>query len=144
MATHQKKHMQIRGTKELIFCDEKAGEKYAEVLKSVGECRFECKFLNDEKTNAKLAGNLIKGPKKQRIVPGDCVLLKLDESTTGKDNYYIIHKYSPDDKKKLAKNGEFVQVNTKQDTGTNVVMAGEATTKTVNEADVTDDFIDNI
>lgn len=144
MATHQKKHMQVRGTKELIFRDEKEGEEYAEVLKSVGDCRFDCKFLNGETTKAKLAGVLIKGPKKQRVVPGDHVLLARSEATTEKDNYYIIHKYSSDDYKKLAKNGEFVQVNTNQDGGTNVVMAGEATSKAVNEADVTDDFIDNI
>jgi translation initiation factor IF-1 len=144
MATHQKKHMQSRGTKELIFRDEKEGEEYAEVLKAIGDCRFECQFLNTETTQAKLAGALIKGPRKQRIVVGDFVLLTRNQSTTEKDTYYIIHKYTSDDKKKLAKNGEFAQVNTNQDGGTNVVMAGDATTKVVHDTDVTDAFIDNI
>lgn len=144
MATHQKKHMQVRGTKELIFRDEKEHEEYAVVLKSVGDCRFECKFLNGETTNAKLCGALISGPKKQRIVVGDNVLMKKSEATTEKNNYYIIHKYSQDDYKKLAKNGEFTQVNTKTDGGTNVVMSGETVSKTINEADVTDDFINDI
>ena len=87
MATHQKKHMQSRGTKELIFRDGKEGEEYAEVLKAIGDCRFECQFLNTEITQAKLAGALIKGPRKQRIVIGDFVVAleenrSIDESIT--------------------------------------------------------------
>ncbi len=144
MATHQKKHMQSRGTKELIFREEKEGEEYGEVLKATGDCRFECTLLNGEKVTAKLAGALIKGPKKQRVVEKDFVLLQLSGATTEKNTYYIIHKYSPDDKKKLAKNGELTMVSNNTEGGTNVVMAGEANTQIVADADVTDDFIDSI
>ena len=144
MATHQKKHMQTRGTKELVFRDQKEGEEYAEVLKASGDCRFECTLLNGEKVTAKLTGVLIKGPKKQRVVAGDFVLLQLSGATTEKNTYYIIHKYSPDDKKKLAKNGELTMVSNNTEGGTNVVMAGDANTQTIADADVTDDFIDNI
>ena len=46
--------------------------------------------------------------------------------------------------KKLAKNGELAQIKTTEDVGTTVVMEGEVASKTVAEAEIDDDFIDNI
>jgi initiation factor 1A len=146
MATHQKKHVQKRGTntKELITRDESLGEKYAEIVKATGDCRFDCRFLDGSTTNAALQGRLIKGPNKQRVVAGDFVLLQALDCHTEKDKYFIIHKYSPDDKKKLAKNGELAQIRTSEEAGTTVMMEGEVTNKVVAEAEIDDDFIDNI
>ena len=146
MATHQKKHVQKRGTntKELITRDDSLGEKYAEVVRPTGDCRFDCRFLDGSTTNAVLAGRLIKGPNKQRITAGDFVLLQAIDCHTEKDKYYIIFKYSPEEKKKLAKNGELAQIKTTEDVGTTVVMEGEVASKTAAEAEIDDDFIDNI
>lgn len=146
MATHQKKHVQNRGTitKELIIRDESLGEKYAEVVRPSGDCRFVCRLLDSSTTNAVLIGRLIKGPKKQRINIGDFVLIQALECHTEKEKYYIIHKYTPEEKKKLTKNGELAQVKTSEDTGTVVVMESEVSNISVAETPIDDDFIDNI
>ena len=146
MATHQKKHVQNRGTitKELITQNESLGEKYAEVVRPTGDCRFDCRLLDGSTTNAVLTGRLVKGPKKQRINIGDFVLIQALECHTEKEKYYIIHKYTPDEKKKLAKNGELAQVKTSEDTGTVVVMESEVSNISVAETPIDDDFIDNI
>lgn len=142
MATHQKKHVKIRGTKELLTKEK--GEEYGEVVDIEGGCRFKCQLLNTNTVLAKLAGRLIKGPNKQMIGKGDFVLLQLDTVTTEKDNYYIIHRYSPEDKKKLMKQGELTQIKNLNETGTNVVMQGDVINNTITEVDVDDVFIDNI
>lgn len=143
MATHQKAHIKTRGTKELITKD--SNEEYAEVIRPVGDARFECQLLNGNKVMGKLTGRLIKGPNKQRITPGDLILLQLDTSSSDSSKYYILHKYSPDDRKKLAKKGELVQIQQSEDVGTNIIMEGDVTSKTVvEEEENMEDFIDNI
>ena len=147
MATHQKAHTKNRGTKELIFRNEKEGEEYAEVEAPNGDARFECRLLNGTTVIAKLAGRLIRGPNKQYIKKNDFVLLQLDKASSGADKYYIIHKYSPDEKKKLAKNGELVQIKSvvEEENSAAIVFEDEATTTTKQqEAEVDEDFIDNI
>lgn len=146
MATHQKKHVQKRCaiTKELITRDENLGEKYAEVVRPSGDCRFVCRLLDNSTTNAVLIGRLVKGPKKQRINIGDFVLIQALECHTEKEKYYIIHKYTPEEKKKLTKNGELAQVKTLETNGTVVVMENEVSNISVVETLIDDDFIDNI
>lgn len=148
MATHQKAHIKNKGPKDLVFRDEKLGEEYAEIINSVGDARFECKIIhNNLITIAKLAGRLIKGPHKQRIVKGDYVLLSLDGSTSGKDKYFIMHKYSPEDKKKLAKHGEFAVAKSAEDESkTNVIFEDEIDTsaKITTEVEIDEAFIDDI
>jgi translation initiation factor IF-1 len=146
MATHQKKHIKDRVTnsKELIIRDQTQGEKYGEVVRATGNCRFECRFLDNSTTNAPLAGKLIKGPHKQRITPGDFVLL---QALIDKNKYYIIHKYSPDDKKKLAKNGELAQINAIEQIGTTVIIESEIANKkekVINDIDDIAELIENI
>ena len=64
---------------------------------------FEVKLIhNNALTIAKARGSLIKGPRKQRLLKDDYVLLQKDLSTDY-DKYFIIHKYSIDDVKKLKK-----------------------------------------
>jgi translation initiation factor IF-1 len=148
MATHQKAHIKNRGPKDLVYRDEKLGEQYAEIINSVGEARFECKIITTNvNTIAKLAGRLIKGPHKQRIIKGDMVLLSIDSSTSGKDKYFIMHKYSAEDKKKLAKHGEFATVKSVEDESkTTVIFEDEIDTsaKITTEVEIDEDFIDDI
>lgn len=146
MATHQKKHVQKRCaiTKELITRDDTLYEKYAEITRPTGDCKFDCRLLDGSITNATLVGRLVKGPKKQRINVGDFVLIQALECHTEKEKYYIIHKYTPDEKKKLIKNGELAQVKTTEDIGTTVVMEGDVSNITIAETQIDDDFIDSI
>jgi translation initiation factor IF-1 len=143
MATHQKKHVQSKGTtKELVLRDEKAGESYGEVLNPVGDCRFECILLNGEKVIATLRGALVRGPKKQFIKKEDFVLLQITED---KKTYYIIHKYSPEDKKKLARQGELNTISNTNEGGTKITMASDlGGARAIDDDDIDDLFIDNI
>lgn len=144
MATHLKKHTQNRGDRELIFKDK--SQEYAVILNSLGEYRFEVQGLNGEKFKAKLTGNLIRGPNKQYVQKGDNVLIGKDINDTERDKWYIQHKYSSDDWKKLGKQGELKVIKTKEDTnvgGTAIVMEGEAVQET-HQVDIDDDFIDNL
>jgi len=146
MATHQKKHIKNTGIKSKELVVKQQGEDYAEVLKAVGsDARFSCNIFDvNKEVTAKLAGRLIKGPHKQRIVVGDLVLLQLDTSTSDK-KYFIIHKYSPGDKKQLAKNGEFKHITSTETVGETVVaMEDEVTNTTTVNQEVDEDFIDDI
>ena len=82
------------------------GEKYAEVTKACGHGRFNIKFLDGEEANAKLKGSMSKRRTFTKVEVGHIVLAQLDPSTTGKDNYFIVHRYSPDEKRKLTRMGE--------------------------------------
>jgi len=144
MATHQKKHIQNRGDRELIFKDQ--SQEYATILSEVGDCRFEVQLLNGEKFKAKLTGSLIRGPNKQFVRKGDNVLIGKDINDTERDKWYIQHKYPSEDWKKLGKQGELKVIKTKEDTnvgGTAIVMEGEAVQET-HQVDIDDDFIDNL
>lgn len=115
-------------------------------MNSVGEGRFECKLMNGSLVIGKLAGRLIKGPHKQRIVKNDFVLLQLDGSSS-KEKYFIVHKYNNDDKRKLERNGEIVSVKeTKDESKTGVVFQDDVkpVEEDVNEHDIDNDFIDDI
>jgi len=110
--THQKKHIKKRGVsnKELIIPEQ--DEELGIVINSLGYYRFKIKLCDSEiEHNAKLRGNLIKGPKKQLLRPNDLILLTRDSSFTAEDKYFIIHKYSENDKKALIK-GKYLNENT--------------------------------
>ena len=111
MATHQKKHVKRHGyIMELKYRNDEEGEEYAEILSEMGNCRFEVKLISDDTIYiAKAKGTLIKGPKRERLQKDDLVLLQLDNSTSEK-KYYIIHKYSPDDRKMLKKAGQLATI----------------------------------
>ena len=112
MTTHQKKHIKYTGrnTKndELQLADPKSGTVYGRVFAPRGSCRFEIVTIGDNQTlNCALRGRMQgKGGPSNRINVGDLVLLEHDASTTTKDNYFIIHKYSPADTRTLEKKGE--------------------------------------
>jgi translation initiation factor IF-1 len=144
MATHQKKHTQNKGIRELIFKDK--SQEYAVILASIGDYRFDCQLLNGEKFKAKLVGGLISGPNRTRICKGDNVLVGRDINNTEKDKWYIQHKYSSDDWKNLGKQGELTVIrvnNATEVSGTTILMDGdiEQENKVV---EIDDNFVDNI
>jgi translation initiation factor IF-1 len=141
MATHQKKHIKrVSGPKELQV-KQNEFEQYGEIVSEKGDLRFEVKLI---KTNvlalAKARQAIAKGPKKTRIVKGDIVLLQQDEATTGRDKYFIIHKYSPDDIKQLRKAGELSVIAEQEDEAT-ILFEEEAVTNALNVVEVDDAFI---
>ena len=85
MATHQKKHVQkSKFNKELRFRQDKDSEEYGTIIGEKGDARFECKLLDGSIVIAKAKGTLSRGPKKERLVLDDFVLLQLDSCTTTK------------------------------------------------------------
>jgi translation initiation factor IF-1 len=142
MATHQKKHIKrVSGNKELQV-KQNEFEQYGEIISEKGDLRFEVKVI---KTGvlalAKARQAIAKGPKKTRIIKGDIVLLQLDEATTGRDKYFIIHKYSPDDVKQLRKAGELSIIAGEEDDEVKIAFEEEAVVAAQNVVDVDDAFI---
>lgn len=91
------------------------GEQYAEVIGALGNSQFKVKLVNGEEVVGKLRGTMTRGRGFERVNAKDWVIVQLDGSTTGKDKYYITHKYSDKDKKQLEKLGELVIVNEEED-----------------------------
>jgi hypothetical protein len=145
MATHQKKHVQkSRFKNELRFKKEKEGEDYATIIGEKGDARFECKMLDGSTVIAKAKGSISRGPKKERLILDDFVLLQLDGCTSAK-KYYLVHKYSPEDKKSLKKMGELSQYVDKDEKQEDVVFETENVDEDkVDEIVIDDDFIANI
>jgi len=138
MATHVKKHQQTKGLKELIIKEK--GQEYAEVTTPLGDCRFECVLLNGEVIKASITGRLIRGPHKQTIKKEDFVLVEKDISTTETKKYFIVHKYTPVDKTKLAKLGELKTIVI--DAAAAILEDGHEVSN--QEQKVDDDFINNL
>jgi translation initiation factor IF-1 len=134
MSTHQKKHVRSRGLQELIIASE--NEYYGQVERALGECRFEIKILeNDIIVIAKCKGTLTHGPNRRRVCKDDYVLLQKCDN-----KYYILHKYSIDDSKKLTKMGEF---KTLKANNSNIVFDA-ADIVEISTLEIDDEFINNI
>jgi hypothetical protein len=141
--THIKKHTQNRGINELIYKQGKEEYAYIEILNGGSPPRFVCRTLMDKTVNAYLKGSLIKGPGKKRVDKGDLVLLEKDPTTTEKDKFVIIWKYSEEEKKKLTKMGELKGIApTNEDTnlnnGTNIQFEGDNNVKEEEEINIAD------
>jgi translation initiation factor IF-1 len=88
MATHQKKHVQkSRFKNELRFKNNNENEYYATIISEKGDARYECKMLDGAIVIAKAKGSISRGPKKERLVLDDFVLLQLDGCTSSKKYY---------------------------------------------------------
>jgi len=147
MSTHQKKHIKHTGRNtrndELQLADLKLGTAYGRVIAPKGSCRFEVVTISDNKTyNSGLRGKMQgKGGPSNRINVGDLVLLEHDACTTTKDNYYIIHKYSPADTRTLEKKGELTTVRITSDDISAIVFEKDSydtTTLEEKEIDISD------
>jgi translation initiation factor IF-1 len=151
MATHQKKHMKKRfvHTRELLFSNPEEGETYGQIVSAKGDARFEIKIIkNNSLVIAKARGILIHGPQKKRLIKDDYVLIQSDNLSYN-DKYYIIHKYSPEDVKKLKKSGELATMNDYKDDNeidnnmTNILFDEDVLNK-LDEIEINDDFIASI
>ena len=143
--THQKKHIK-RKNNDFILKIESENQEYAEVIAAKGSSRFEVRVIkNNEIINAKLRGSLSHGPGKQRIEKNNYVLIHLDKTTTDGDKYYIIHKYSPEDVRKLHKMGQLAQIKTNEDDNDNDdFFETDVISKKLDEIVINEDFINNI
>lgn len=145
--THQKKHVK-RKNNDFILKIDSENQEYAEVLAPRGCSRFEVKIIkNNEIVNVKLRGALSHGPSKQRIEKNNIVLIHLDKSTTDGDKYFIIHKYSSEDVKKLQKLGELTQFkvnNDEDDDDDDLFFESDIITKKIDEVVINEEFINNI
>lgn len=136
MSTHQKKHNRNRGLQELIIATED-NEYYAQVENALGECRFQVKILeNDISVVAKCKGTLTHGPSRRRVSKEDYVLIQQYDN-----KYYIIHKYSTDDSKKLTKMGEFKTI---QSTNKSNIVFDTTDMIEIAPVEIDDDFISKI
>ena len=143
--THQKKHIK-RKNNDFILKIESENQEYAEVIAAKGLSRFDVRIIkNNEIINAKLRGTLSHGPGKQRIDKNNYVLIHLDKSTTDCNKYYIIHKYSPEDVKKLHKMGELAQIKSNDNCDEDDdFFETDIVAKKLDEIIINEDFINNI
>lgn len=123
--------------------DEDADEYYANALKPKGNGQFEVQIVNGDKVIAKLKGSMQKG-RLDKVSPGNLVLIMKDGCTTGKEKYYIIHKYSENDRKILAKMGCFSSKVKPEDENVSGVIFEDEVEYHNEEQDIDDDFIDGI
>lgn len=78
-----------------------------------------------------------------KVTKGNYVLVQLDQSTTSKEKFYIIHRYSDAEKKTLEKLGELVVVSIKIDKSTYMFEGDEETVEKAEEK-IDDSFINDI
>lgn len=128
-----------KSSNQLRLREADQNEQYAETLKALGDGQFSVQILNGPEQNAKLKGSMRKGKSFDKVNIGDMVLVQLDPTTTGKDVYYIIHKYSQDEKKQLEKLGELKSVVEKEIS--TFVWEGEQEDESFKEQEVDADFI---
>ena len=144
MATHQKKHVKKRISSNINIYKTDDMEDYAKVIKAVNsDATFEVELIkNNTKIIAGARGSMIKGPNKQKINPGDTILIQKDTSTT-KEKYFICYKFSPEDVKRLTKMGELSKMVESVTKDENIVFEGDVilTNKNIK---INDDFINNI
>lgn len=132
-----------RSSNQLLMKNDDNNEHYVEVLKPIGDCQFIIRFLNGDESTGKLKGSMTHGRGFEKVVSGNWVLAQQDPSTTGKDKYYIIHKYGDSEKKQLEKLGELVTVNEVTDKSTYIFEGDEETVERTEEK-IDDSFINDI
>lgn len=125
MATHQKKHIKNKGIRD--FIEKEPGEEFAFIETPQGGAppRFICRGIGEKQINAYLKNGLASGPKRIRVIKGDLVLLEKDPTTTEKEKYIIIWKYTEEEKKKLAKLGQLANLAPVNGGGGGVIFEGE-------------------
>ena len=127
---------------QLRLRNEEDGEQYAEVEGAEGEGRFTVKILNGPSEKARLKGSMRKGRGFVKVKKGDMVLVQIDPTTTGKDKYYIIHKYSEQERKQLETYGELKSVI--EEKKSNWGFEGDDEIIEKKEEEVDEDFINKL
>ena len=132
-----------RSSSELRLRDPDANESYAEVISALGFSSFSVQILNGTQETAKLKGSMTRGRGFEKVNKNDWVLVFKDPSTTSKEKYYIIHKYSDNEKKNLEKLGELKSVCEVEETS-NFRFASQVIEEDTNKKEIDDSFIDDI
>ena len=108
MATHAKKHIQVKGLVELVKITDPNKQFYAVIKSPMGDCRFMVNLLNGDEKMVTLPGRL-KGRNKNKMVnAGDFVLIEKDSISSTDPTYYVLAKYTRDERNKLRKLGQNV------------------------------------
>ena len=92
------------GEKKLIYRDPKEDQEYGKVKRACGNGRFDIECFDGKERLGIIAGNM---RKKVWVNKDDIVLISRWDFTTDSDKCSIIHKYTPDEVKKLEKSNEF-------------------------------------
>ena len=108
MATHSKKHIQIKGLVELVKITNPKNQYYAIIKAPQGDSRFIVSLLNGDEVQATLPGRLKGRNKNKMIHPGDFVLIEKDSINIIDPTYYVLVKYNRNERDKLRKMGENV------------------------------------
>lgn len=143
MATHQKKHIKNIGKKELPVRDQGLGEFYGTIGDALGDARWKVKLTDGRDVIASARGAIKSGRNKQRINKGDIVLVQesLDLTT-------ILHRYTPDEAKRLRKMGEVLQVAEDNGVGSSNVQFEDEEEQLDNDMnskiEVDEDFLKNL
>ena len=133
MATHAKKHIQIKGLVELVKITDPTKQFYAVIKTPMGDCRFVATLLNGDEKQVTLPGRL-KGRNKNKMISiGDFVLIEKDSISSTDPNYYVLAKYTRDERNKLRKMGQNVDSQSEQ---TNELF--EQTNENEEEIDIDD------
>ena len=133
-----------RKSNQLQLRDEDNDEHYAEIIKALGSAQFMMRILNGDEVVGKLKGSMQKGRGFEKVTIGNWVLAQKDPCTTGKDKYYITHRYNDGEKKQLEKLGELVSIVENTREVSTFVFEGDAIAESHAEADVDDAFINDI
>jgi len=152
MATHQKKHIQASGNKNILRKKEDITEFYAIVKQPLGNSSFKCSLLNNEEFIAKPCGKMRRTTSNNRsnfLNANDFILVEKDSLKSTNPTYTIITKYSESDKKELQKMGEDItsqprNTNPEKNVGTEIRLESQGAVLK-EEADDKDDIdIDDI
>ena len=128
MATHQKKNDNRKINKKHDFVTALTDQTYAIITLHKGDARFDVKIIRTGKTTfVRAPGKLQRGPKKQRIMVGDTVLI------TEGPNAEIITKYSDEEIKRLIKMGELVSLEPKINDISNIVFENDVSVLNTHE-----------
>jgi len=108
MATHTKKHIQIKGLVELVKITDPSKQFYAVIKSPQGDCRFIANLLNGDEVQVVLPGRL-KGRSKNKLINiGDFILIEKDSISSTDPTYFVLAKYTRDERNKLRKMGQNV------------------------------------
>lgn len=101
--------------RDMTLADDKLGEEYAVIKKTLGNLRLECQLPTGEKCIGVIRGAMVR---KQWITVGDVVLVSKREFNMN-DNVDIIHKYQPNEVRALVKDGHIPRDFRSNDEGPN-------------------------
>jgi translation initiation factor IF-1 len=108
MATHTKKHIQIKGLVELVKITDPSKQFYAVIKSPQGDCRFIANLLNGDEVQVVLPGRL-KGRSKNKLINiGDFILIEKDSISSTDPTYFVLAKYTREERNKLRKMGQNV------------------------------------